>query len=807
MRRKFLQKILLFVLVFFLIPTFAQSKRIQDEDTETDLMILGLGIFREDYASVGGNRKSFEDSDRQLPAEFSNSTQLDVLIDGMYHGYELNGYVRYRDITYNYEPNLSFYLKIKKDLNFLSVGDHVDGAFTDTLFTRFDPEFRGGTLHLEGEHYGFELLGGVVRGEQAEEEIAADGSSGPYTLANFPAIEGSETVIIRVRDKNNPSRIIKDERQVRGKSYKIDYEDGEIKFAYPVDDTDFRGNPVYILVRYQYDDSEGGFNRYIAGSRLWVKPNEYTQLGITYLTSAPFGDDTFEGSWNRRIQVYGTDLNIKVEDTFWLGAEFAASNYPDIEDYNSYAGRLNFMWHPTEDLKIWGGYFRVEKDFVTFGNTSLSLQTVVDEVKFSNPFSFKSGSDVYDLNPDISVGLGTDEESWGIAAEYEIAMNHTLSFGYREIRDNIPYDASIPTTSSRDIYMSYRYTPVEGFNYFAGAEWLRTTDSFTPKLTDNETWRIIAGMKGDLGETKITGPVKLEAAYIMDNYRDYAYAVESEIAHYVLVRLDAKPTPNLTLYLEQDEALLSGTERSGLTGRVDTTYLGVLYRKPKFVTDVTYKYSNEEDYILGRSVSREHLLSTSFTYKPAESIATRLKFEVGIEDDMEEDPQTRFSNYLAEAEFTWDITPDLILSVLYELEYEVEITNPATDATLEDEGIIRIDYAPEGGVWAVYLEYSHERSQVRTYPLSTIESSTDNVLFGAKYNFVEDWEWLSGFKFSRSYGASDTHDIDGYTEVGYQMCQYLKFSLGYEYQEFYDHYDPVSDYQAHIGYLKITGKF
>ncbi len=794
-------------LLIILIPSAAFSIRIEDEETGTDLLLMGLGVLRVNYVSIGGDRISFEESDRGLPEFLSNSSQADLLIEGTYRGYDLEGYLHYRDVTYNYEPHLDFFLKIKRDLNYLSIGDHVEGVFTDTLFTRFEPEFRGGLLHLESERSGFEIFGGAIRGEQGEEEIPADGTSGPYYISNYPIMDGSETVYIRVRDKGNESLILKTEIQRRGIDYKIDYDDGEIKFKLPVEETDFHGNPVYILVKYQYDDPSGGYNRYIAGTRFWFLPHEYVKLGLTYLASGPL-NDSLELGWDNRLQIYGSDLNVNIEDRFLLGAEFAMSSAPGIDkDLRALAYRANFLWEPNERFRMWGGYFRVDKDFLTFGSTSLGINNVVDEIKFEDPFNFKSGTTNYDLDPDIEVGLGTDEESWGIATEYRFAEDHTVTAGYREIRDNIPEESSLPTTNTRDIFMTYKYTPPGGFKFFAGGEWIRSWDDLSPRTVDTERWRILLGTIGYLGETRMTGPVSMEALYIYEDYRNFTDSLENEIANYLLLRFDFEPRPDLNFYIEQQEIFVSNLNYKGLATRSDATYIGVYYKRPKFETEITYKHLREQDYIIGSEVGNEHLISTFVRYRLSENLLAQMKVEFGIRQDRSASPDITYYEYLAEAEVAWDITPYLLLSLLYEMEYDIDSSSSGRNMTLQDEATVIMEFAPEDGKLSLYFEGKHERERVRTAPLSAIETNTDTFIVGGKYLFAPDWELVGGFKKAFTYGDLESSKTEGFVEVGYDVCDYLKLSLGYEHQEFYDHEDPDSDFNADIGYLKLTGKF
>ncbi len=102
--------------------------------------------------------------------------------------------------------------------------------------------------------------------------MPADSGAGPYYLSDSPVLRGSEVVFLITKSSTNPDVEIRRRQLIRNKDYFIDYDRGEIIFNYPIYPFDEVGNPVFILVRYQFESLVGRFTRDVLGIRAFVSP-------------------------------------------------------------------------------------------------------------------------------------------------------------------------------------------------------------------------------------------------------------------------------------------------------------------------------------------------------------------------------------------------------------------------------------------------------------------------------------------------------------------------------------------------------
>ena len=125
---------------------------------------------------------------------------------------------------------------------------------------------------------------------QLTEEIAANGTSGPYQLNNRNAVINSEKIELLTRDRHQPAVILKTEPQARFADYEIELFTGRILFKGPLASLDQNLNPKSIRVIYEID--QGGENFWIGGAGAQVKLTGNIEAGASYVEDrnpqAPF---------------------------------------------------------------------------------------------------------------------------------------------------------------------------------------------------------------------------------------------------------------------------------------------------------------------------------------------------------------------------------------------------------------------------------------------------------------------------------------------------------------------------------------
>lgn len=248
-------KIIFALLLVFFFYDVSLAFRYQNAETGADFVLVGVGVLRQNLTSVDGDEVSFVNTDYGLPRDYSNKSYLSLYGEGALNS-DWDFHLKSRYDQEDPDQEFTFLVTLMNDNNFMIFGDHEEGTFLDTLFTASDDELRGATLHGQKGKVGGTLLTGAVRGESVTDEIRGDGSSGRYRLSEAPVIRGSEQVRIEVRDRASITRVVKSTPQLRGRDYTIDYDRGDILFTRPVDEDDFRGNPIFIVVNSILDEKD-----------------------------------------------------------------------------------------------------------------------------------------------------------------------------------------------------------------------------------------------------------------------------------------------------------------------------------------------------------------------------------------------------------------------------------------------------------------------------------------------------------------------------------------------------------------------
>ena len=188
-------------------------------------------------------------------------------------------YTLYGDRSYQEFEGVSrypLYVKLEKQQAYAVFGD-FDTDITEGRLTAYNRRLSG----LKAEYFGerFQVLGFGAETNQgfAQDEIAADGTSGLYRLSNSRILAQSEEIVIETRDRVRPDVVLERRTLVRYLDYTLDYLTGELLFRLPVDATDFDFNPNVIVAEYETaEDAErnitygGRVQAQLAGGRVQI---------------------------------------------------------------------------------------------------------------------------------------------------------------------------------------------------------------------------------------------------------------------------------------------------------------------------------------------------------------------------------------------------------------------------------------------------------------------------------------------------------------------------------------------------------
>ncbi len=798
----------LLIMVMLILLLFSQdcfAFRHLDEEKGHDFILVGLGVFRQNFTDLDGAEINFEDSDDGYPDEYSNRSRLSLYGEGkVYEKYTFELEADYDESDDSGAQDFTAYLKVNRDDEFLILGDHKEGNFLETVFTAMDHQMRGATLHGEIAETSGTMMTGVLRGDSNTENIPADGTSGPYRLENAPVVEGSESIELQVRDRNNPDRILRTQRQIRGVHYTIDYDDSEITFYDPVDSADFRGNPIYIAITYQFESFDGMFNRSVWGGRATAKPHDSVKIGATYLAEGPW-QEGFSETLDERRQIMGADMTLDITDRYKIGIEAAQSETPEIDESDrSNAVQVKLDANPLDPLTLYGRYWRVEKEFHTFGNSELASGSVYDELDEEMSFMFKTTDITFDLDPNINANLGVNEESMGASAAYHLSENSDASAGIRQTRDNIPEEDWEIETTVRNMFTSYKYTPEDRTNVLMGAEQVRQYDDEFPRTIDDRSNRFLAGVVHPLGRLKLIDETNLMAAYQYEDYDDYLDESQSEIVHDMIGRIECYPGDSVLTYLEQAEQLIYNKQKSRHTFRTDITAAGIDGNVHENVNiDAGAKYRRRIDLIEDREDEVEQVYTFDITVKPVKTVKSMLSFEYRKLEDKSEDPNRVEDKYVVGGQLYWNILVNLSSRIKYEYEL-TSATNP-DEETERDDFLFRLKYKMKHHFSVLgYYRLENERSEMD--PFEEIKTKTTTCLLGGEYRFTDKTDLTSAYKWKYIDTIEDEQKEKFYIEGGHMLNRFFKLALGYEHVEYSLDNHPEEDYSADIGYFSIIMK-
>jgi hypothetical protein len=244
--------------------------------------------------------------------------------------------------------NGKFYVRMRKDRTYGLLGN-FKLAYTDNDLAHVDRGLYGANLHYQpldttsfGEPRllldGFAADPGTVAGR--DEFLGTDGSL--YFLRRQDILEGSERVRIEVRDKDS-GMVLGVKNLTPVLDYDIDYLQGRILLAQPLPTTaddgmlvssgSITGNPVFLVVRYEFTPGFDDPNTLAAGGRVHYWFNDHVKVGVTLSQDEEADIDNSLG---------GADLTLRKSSESWIRLETGRTTGPGLLTTTSNDGGFNF---------------------------------------------------------------------------------------------------------------------------------------------------------------------------------------------------------------------------------------------------------------------------------------------------------------------------------------------------------------------------------------------------------------------------------------------------------------------------------
>ncbi len=187
------------------------------------------------------------------------------------------------------------FVRVDKGLSYLLYGDYVtQSAAPARSLSQYNRSLTGIKEHFENDRVMVNAFASRDTNRQVIQEIAANGTSGPFQLTNGGALINSEQIEILTRDRNQPTMILRTEAQSRFTDYEIEPYTGRVLFRGPIASFDANLNPRSIRVTYEID--QGGPAFWVTGVDAQMKlTNELEIGGVLVRDSNPLQPMTLTG--------------------------------------------------------------------------------------------------------------------------------------------------------------------------------------------------------------------------------------------------------------------------------------------------------------------------------------------------------------------------------------------------------------------------------------------------------------------------------------------------------------------------------
>jgi len=352
-----------------------------------------------------------------------------------------------------------FYVKLKKEETYGLWGNFKVG-YNDNDLAHVDRGLYGANLHfqpLDTTSFGEPriLLDGFAAdpGTVAERDEFRGTSGSLYFLRRQDVLEGSERVRIEVRDKDS-GIVIEVKNLTAVLDYDIDYLQGRILLARPLPATaddgmlvhsgSISGNPVFLVVRYEYTPGFDDPNNLAVGGRIHYWFNDHVKIGVT---ASRDEEADIENSLG------GVDLTLRKSAESWLKLETGRTKGPGMSASTSLDGGYNFGTYDVFDNhEVDASAYRIDasvgfKDIFDNGRGRLTFYMQNREAGYSAPGQVTDrdlvqygGTAQLPLSKSLNVRAkmdqqnqqeGLETEAGELDLDYRMGKHWTLSSGVR----------------------------------------------------------------------------------------------------------------------------------------------------------------------------------------------------------------------------------------------------------------------------------------------------------------------------------------------------------------------------------------
>jgi hypothetical protein len=296
---------------------------------------------------------------------------------------------------YEAQSSDRLYLRVDKGRSYLLYGDFATGANFSLAadgarlapaslvdLGQYNRSMTGLRWHQDNDAGFFDIWGTRDALRQAVEEYRGNGTSGPFAISNYNALENSEKLEVVVRDRNNTSRILSVKALERYTDYNFEPFSGRVVLKAPLPSLDAELNPVSLRITYEVDT--GGEEFWTYGLSAQRKLTPWLQAGLVYVFDdnpgrpSSGGFFTTPGSGFAELrELRSVNLGIDTGDMGRMILEFAeADSVTALADLAGSAWRIDWRLGRGEtdaeqgrrwNLRLFGG--EADEQFVNASST------------------------------------------------------------------------------------------------------------------------------------------------------------------------------------------------------------------------------------------------------------------------------------------------------------------------------------------------------------------------------------------------------------------------------------------------------
>ena len=231
------------------------------------------------------------------------------------------------------------YLKAEKGAFQALFGDY-DTGLNEVRLGKYTRRLSGVQTVYEGERFRFSGFAAETNQDFMRDEIAADGTSGPFNLVTTPLVRNSETVTIESRNRFRPDEIISATPLTRYLDYDIDFQTGELLFRLPI--AAANDEYSYNVIVVEYESSAPVERNLVAGGRGAVRfAKGRAEAGVTVIH-----EEGRPGALDAKSNLAAVDLRVDVTDTTKLRLEYGVSRREtdaDDEDGDAFLAEVEHV--------------------------------------------------------------------------------------------------------------------------------------------------------------------------------------------------------------------------------------------------------------------------------------------------------------------------------------------------------------------------------------------------------------------------------------------------------------------------------